>query len=218
MRSKEEANDYRYFPDPDLLPLVITEEIIQAVEENLPELPHQKRQRFMEQYSLNTYDADMLVSSRAMANYFEQVVKESNASAKLVVNWVMGDLSGALNKANLEITDSPVSATQLAKLMARISDNTISGKIAKTIFEALWNQTGDVDEIIEKQGLKQVTDTGAIEAFIDKLLADHPEHVAEYRAGKEKLFGFFVGQAMKASGGKMNPQQLNDLLKKKLAG
>jgi aspartyl-tRNA(Asn)/glutamyl-tRNA(Gln) amidotransferase subunit B len=218
MRSKEEANDYRYFPDPDLLPLVITDELIAKVRSELPELPHQKRQRFMDQYGLSAYDADVLVSSRALAAYFETVVTESKAQPKLVTNWVMGELSAALNKANLEITESPVSTLQLAKLLQRITDNTISGKIAKTIFEALWNGEGDVDAIIDKQGLKQVTDTGAIEALIDKLIADNPDNVAEYRAGKEKLFGFFVGQAMKASGGKMNPQQLNDLLKKKLQG
>jgi aspartyl-tRNA(Asn)/glutamyl-tRNA(Gln) amidotransferase subunit B len=218
MRSKEEANDYRYFPDPDLLPLVITDELIATVRGELPELPHQKRERFMQQYGLSAYDADVLVSTRALALYFETVVEESKAQPKLATNWVMGELSAALNKANLEITESPVSTAQLAKLLQRIEDNTISGKIAKTIFEALWNGEGDVDTIIDKQGLKQVTDTGAIEALIDKIIADNPDNVTEYRAGKEKLFGFFVGQAMKASGGKMNPQALNDLLKKKLSG
>jgi aspartyl-tRNA(Asn)/glutamyl-tRNA(Gln) amidotransferase subunit B len=218
MRSKEEANDYRYFPDPDLLPLVITDELIQEVRNDLPELPHQKRARFMEQYGLSAYDADVLVSSRALAVYFETVVAESKAQPKLVTNWVMGELSAALNKANLDITESPVSTTRLANLLQRIEDNTISGKIAKTIFESLWNGEGEVDEIIEKKGLKQVTDTGAIEVLIDKLIADNPDNVAEYRSGKEKLFGFFVGKAMKASGGKLNPQQLNELLKKKLSG
>jgi aspartyl-tRNA(Asn)/glutamyl-tRNA(Gln) amidotransferase subunit B len=218
MRSKEEANDYRYFPDPDLLPLVVTDELIASIRSELPELPHQKRDRFMTQYGLTAYDADVLVSTRALAAYFEMVVEESNAQPKLATNWVMGELSAALNKENLEITESPVSTAQLAKLLKRIEDNTISGKIAKTIFEALWNGESDVDAIIEKQGLKQVTDTGAIETLIDKIIADNPDNVAEYRAGKEKLFGFFVGQAMKASGGKMNPQALNDLLKKKLSG
>jgi aspartyl-tRNA(Asn)/glutamyl-tRNA(Gln) amidotransferase subunit B len=218
MRSKEEANDYRYFPDPDLLPLVVTDEFIASIRSELPELPHQKRDRFIKQYGLSAYDADVLVSTRALAAYFETVVQESKAQPKLATNWVMGELSAALNKANLEITESPVSTTQLATLLQRIEDNTISGKIAKTIFEALWNGEGDVDTIIDKQGLKQVTDTGAIEALIDKIIADNPDNVTEYRAGKEKLFGFFVGQAMKASGGKMNPQALNDLLKKKLSG
>lgn len=215
MRGKEEAHDYRYFPDPDLLPLVITKEQIERVRTTLPELPQQKRERFMQEYNLSPYDASVLVSSQALANYFETVVQASG-SPKLAANWVTGELLGALNKSDLEITESPVSAKDLGKLVSRIVDNTISGKIAKTIFEALLNQEGDVDQIIEKRGLKQVTDTTAIEQLIDKILTENPQHVAEYRAGKEKLFGFFVGQAMKASGGKMNPQQLNEILKKKL--
>jgi aspartyl-tRNA(Asn)/glutamyl-tRNA(Gln) amidotransferase subunit B len=217
MRSKEEANDYRYFPDPDLLPVAITEAEINQVRKILPELPDQKRQRFMDQYALNNYDATVLVTSRALADYYETAVKTSGNQAKLAANWVMGDLSAALNKADIDISASPVSADHLGQLVLRIADNTISGKIAKTIFEALWNQEGSVDQIIDKHGLKQVTDTGAIEALIDKIMTDHPQHVADYRSGKDKLFGFFVGQAMKESGGKMNPQQLNDVLKKKLA-
>jgi len=217
MRSKEEANDYRYFPDPDLLPLIIDEQQIASVRQGLPELPEQKRQRFIDQYGLSEYDATVLVSNREMANYFEAVVSASGEQAKLAANWIMGDLSAALNKADQDITQSPVSAEQLGKLIARIADNTISGKIAKTIFEALWNQEGDVDEIIKKRGLTQVTDTAAIEALIDKILAANPQQVNDYRNGKDKLFGFFVGQAMKESGGKMNPQQLNELLKKKLS-
>lgn len=216
MRSKEEANDYRYFPDPDLLPLVILDEEIEKVRQALPELPQQKQKRFMDSYGLNQYDATVLVSSRALAAYFETVVKESGNQPKLAANWVMGELSAALNKADMDITDNPVSAEQLGKLVQRIADNTISGKIAKTIFEAMWNKEGDVDHIIEKGGLKQVTDTGAIEALIDKIIAANPDQVADYRAGKEKLFGFFVGLAMKESGGKLNPQQLNETLKKKL--
>jgi aspartyl-tRNA(Asn)/glutamyl-tRNA(Gln) amidotransferase subunit B len=216
MRSKEEAHDYRYFPDPDLLPLIITDQMIEDARHALPELPANKRQRFMDQYGLSGYDATILVSSRAMAEYYETVVKESGHQAKLAANWVAGELSAGLNKYNLDITQSPIPATQLGKLVLRIADNTTSGKIAKTIFEALWNQEGDVDNIIEKHGLQQVTDTGAIEALIDKILAANEDKVAEYRAGKEKLFGFFVGQAMKESGGKMNPQQLNDLLRQKL--
>ncbi|OAI48471.1 glutamyl-tRNA amidotransferase [Gammaproteobacteria bacterium SCGC AG-212-F23] len=215
MRSKEEANDYRYFPDPDLLPLVISDEFIETIRKNLPELPVQKRQRFMDTYQLSVYDATVMVSSRAMADYFETVVKVSG-NAKLAANWIMGELSAALNKNDLDIDASPVSAEQLGKLIQRIADNTISGKIAKTVFEAMWNKEGDVDHIIEKHGLKQVTDTSAIEQLIDKILADNPGQVADYRSGKDKLFGYFVGQAMKASGGKMNPQQLNDILKKKL--
>jgi aspartyl-tRNA(Asn)/glutamyl-tRNA(Gln) amidotransferase subunit B len=216
MRSKEEANDYRYFPDPDLLPLVVTEEMIQKVKASLPELPHQKRQRFIEQYSLSPYDADVLVSSRALAKYFEDVVSASGAQPKLAANWVMGELAAALNKENKEITESPVTTSQLAQMLQRIADNTISGKIAKTVFEAMWNGEGSADDIITKQGLKQVTDSGAIEALVDKIIAANPGQVADYRSGKEKLFGFFVGQAMKESGGKLNPGQLNDLLKKKL--
>lgn len=216
MRSKEEANDYRYFPDPDLLPLVITKEQIEIIRKELPELPQQKRQRFVDQYGLNQYDATVMSSSRAMADYFETVVTTAGNQPKLAANWVMGELSGALNKSNLDITESPIRAEHLGKLILRIADNTISGKIAKTIFEALWNQEGDVDQLIEKRGLKQVTDTSAIEALIDKIILAYPEQLADYRAGKDKLFGFFVGQAMKESGGKVNPQQLNEILKKKL--
>lgn len=215
MRSKEEAHDYRYFPDPDLLPLIITDEMIEAARLDLPELPAQKNQRFMEQYALSSYDATVLVSSRPLADYFEIVVKESG-HPKLSANWVMGELSAALNKSDLEIAQSPVSAMQLGRLIQRIADNTISGKIAKTLFEALWNQEGDVDTLIEKRGLKQVTDTAAIEQLVDKIIAANPQQAADYRAGKEKLFGYFVGQAMKESGGKINPQQLNEVLKKKL--
>ncbi|EKD54949.1 MAG: hypothetical protein ACD_60C00031G0007 [uncultured bacterium] len=216
MRSKEEANDYRYFPDPDLLPVSIMDEQIEKIRKTLPELPQQKQQRFIDQYGLSNYDATVMVSSKAMANYFEIVVKESGNQAKLAANWVMGELSAALNKGDLEITESPVSPKDLGTLLLRISDNTISGKIAKTVFEYLWNQEGSVDEIIEKHGLKQVTDTSAIDELINKIITANPAQVEDYRAGKEKLFGFFVGQAMKESGGKINPQQLNELLKKKL--
>jgi aspartyl-tRNA(Asn)/glutamyl-tRNA(Gln) amidotransferase subunit B len=218
MRSKEEANDYRYFPDPDLLPLVITDEVIEQIRKELPELPQQKHQRFMEQFGLSTYDAGVMVSSKDISEFYEDVVKESGNQPKLAANWVMGELLAALNKAGLEITESPVSAAQLGKLIIRIADDTISGKIGKTIFEALWNQEGDVDEIIDKRGLKQVSDTGAIEKLIDEIIAANPQQVADYRGGKDKLFGFFVGQAMKVSGGKLNPGQLNELLKKKLQG
>ena len=218
MRGKEEANDYRYFPDPDLLPLVVSDELIEAIKLELPELPQQKRDRFMKQYSLSAYDASILVSSKDMAEYYENVVKESGDQPKLSANWIISELLGSLNKDGLDITESPISSAQLGKLITRIADNTISGKIAKTIFEALWNHDGEVDEIIEKRGLKQVTDTSAIEKLIDEIIAANPAQVADYRAGKDKLFGFFVGQAMKLSGGKLNPQQLNDILKKKLQG
>lgn len=218
MRTKEEANDYRYFPDPDLLPVLVTEALITEIKQGLPELPQQKCQRFTTQYGLSAYDASVLVSSKETADYYECVVKESGDQPKLAANWMSSELFGALNKANLDITESPISSAQLGKLIARIADDTISGKIAKTIFEALWQREGEVDEIIEARGLKQVSDSGAIEKMIDDIIAAHPQQVSDYRSGKDKLFGFFVGQAMKASGGKLNPKQLNELLKKKLAG
>src|SRR3990167_2440271 len=217
MRSKEEANDYRYFPDPDLLPLVITADMVNAVRQHLPELPQQKRDRFVQEYGLSIYDATILVSDSTMAHYYETTTKTADGHAKLAANWIISELLGALNKANLDIETSPISATQLGTLVKRIADNTISGKIAKTVFEALWKQEGEVDHIIERHGLKQVTDNSAIEKLVNEIIAAHPQHVADYRTGKEKLFGFFVGQVMKASGGKLNPQQLNEVLKKKLS-
>ncbi|MDA8562170.1 Asp-tRNA(Asn)/Glu-tRNA(Gln) amidotransferase subunit GatB [Gammaproteobacteria bacterium] len=217
MRSKEEANDYRYFPDPDLLTLEITNEMIDSVKKILPELPQQKLQRFIDQYSLSSYDAAILISSSTLGNFYEIAVKNSNNQSKLTANWVNGELAASLNKNNLEIDKSPVTAKQIGELVTRISDNTISSKIAKTVFEALWNKEGSVDEIIEKKGLKQVTDHSAIENLVDKILRDNLKQLNEYKSGKDKLFGFFVGQAMKASGGKINPKVLNDLLKKKLA-
>ncbi len=218
MRSKEEANDYRYFPDPDLCPVVLTPEFISAVSQELPELPQQKRERFQADYQLSNYDAGILVSSRELADYFEQVIQLSQAPAKLAANWINGELAAALNKHNLDITASPINPARLASLLQRINDNTISGKIAKTIFEALWESNQTADEIIEQQGLRQVTDTSAIEKIIDEVMAANPQQLADYRSGKDKLFGFFVGQVMKISGGKLNPQQVNDLLKRKLAG
>jgi len=216
MRSKEEANDYRYFPDPDLLPLVIEQEFLDVVKADLPELPDAKKVRFTTEYSLSVYDAAVLTSSRDLANYFEEVVKDSGSEAKLCANWVMGDLSALLNKNNLDITTSPVSSNQLAGMLKRITDNTISGKIAKQVFEAMWAGEGDADSIIEAKGLKQVTDSGAIESLIDEILANNPKQLEQYRGGKDKLFGFFVGQVMKASKGKANPEQVNALLKEKL--
>ncbi len=218
MRSKEEANDYRYFPDPDLLPLEVHKDFIEAVRDTLPELPDAKRDRFKAQYGLSDYDAAVLTATRELADYFEAVTVAAGGEAKLSANWVMGDLSAALNKAGLEIEQSPVEAERLAGLIRRISDDTISGKIAKQVFEALWETTDTADAIIDKQGLRQITDTSAIEAIIDQIIADNPGQLAQYRAGKDKLFGFFVGQAMKATQGKANPQQLNDLLKSKLQG
>ena len=216
MRSKEEANDYRYFPDPDLLPLEIGPDFIEHVRKDLPELPDAKRDRFKAAYGLNAYDAEVLTATRELAAYFEAVVQAAGSDAKLCANWVMGDLAAALNKAGLEIEQSPVQPDRLAGLVQRIADDTISGKIAKQVFEALWESDDTTDAIIEKQGLKQITDTGAIEAIIDEIIAANPDQVAGYKSGKDKLFGFFVGQAMKATGGKANPAQLNDLLKKKL--
>ncbi|OUD12239.1 Asp-tRNA(Asn)/Glu-tRNA(Gln) amidotransferase subunit GatB [Thioflexithrix psekupsensis] len=220
MRSKEEANDYRYFPDPDLLPLMIEPEFLQEIRVALPELPDAKKQRFVSHYGLSKYDASVLTASRDLADYFEETVQNAECEAKLCANWVMGDLAAALNKSNLDITQSPVSAAHLAKLLRRIQDNTISGKIAKDIFELLWQQgeQGDVDAIIEERGLKQVTDTSAIAQLIDDVIAAHPQQLADYRGGKDKLFGFFVGQVMKVSKGKANPEQVNALLKEKLAG
>ncbi|WP_185268556.1 Asp-tRNA(Asn)/Glu-tRNA(Gln) amidotransferase subunit GatB [Halopseudomonas xiamenensis] len=221
MRSKEEANDYRYFPDPDLLPVVIEPAFIEQVRGELPELPQQKRERFQSEFGLSAYDASVLAASREMADYFEQV-QQTCGDAKLAANWVMGELSSLLNKSDIEIEQSPVSASQLGGMILRIKDNTISGKIAKMVFEAMAAGEGDADQIIEARGLKQVTDSGAIEAMLDEVLAANAEQVEQYRASDEakrgKMFGFFVGQAMKASKGKANPQQVNQLLKQKLEG
>lgn len=217
MRAKEEANDYRYFPDPDLLPLTIEPTFLAQIRTELPELPEQKKQRFVQEYGLSLYDASVLTTSRELAHYFEETVKLSESEAKLCANWIMGDLAAFLNKSNLEIEESPVSAKQLASLLRRISDNTISGKIAKPLFEAIWNGEGETDTLIEKRGLTQVTDSEAIEKIVTEVLAQNPEQLQAYRSGKEKLFSFFVGQVMKASKGKANPAQVNELLKKQLA-
>lgn len=221
MRSKEEANDYRYFPDPDLLPVVLDDELIEEVRALLPELPTEKRERLQQQFGLSVYDASVLTASRELADYFEQAQAICD-DAKLTANWVMGELSSLLNKDNLDITASPISAEQLGGLLIRIKDNTISGKIAKTVFEAMAVGEGSADEIIKAKGLKQVTDSGAIESILDEMLSALEKDVAEYRAAddnkRKKMFGFFVGQAMKASKGKANPQQVNELLKRKLEG
>lgn len=220
MRGKEEANDYRYFPDPDLLPVVIDDTLIERIRATLPELPAQKIERFQKEYDLSEYDARVLAVSRDLADYFETVVNLSGAQPKQACNWVTSELSGALNKADLDITQSPVTAGQLAGLLKRIADNTISGKIAKQVFDILWNEGGNADGIIEAKGLKQETDTGAIEAVVDEIIAASPDQVAQYLAADEakrkKLVGFFVGQIMKASKGKANPQMVNDILAKKL--
>ncbi|MBI3344713.1 MAG: Asp-tRNA(Asn)/Glu-tRNA(Gln) amidotransferase subunit GatB [Gammaproteobacteria bacterium] len=216
MRSKEEANDYRYFPDPDLLPLEIESAFIEQVRKSLPELPDEKKRRFMSEHGLSVYEAGVLTSSREVANYYEATLHAGGGEAKLCANWVMGELLGALNKDNLDITASPISPEQLGGMLRRITDNTISGKIAKQVFEAMWNKEGDADTVIKKKGLQQVTDSGAIEKVITEVIAKFPEQLAQYRSGQEKLFTFFVGQVMKASQGKANPAQVNDLLKEKL--
>ncbi|HNI62977.1 MAG TPA: Asp-tRNA(Asn)/Glu-tRNA(Gln) amidotransferase subunit GatB [Agitococcus sp.] len=219
MRSKEEANDYRYFPDPDLLPVVVSEEMINTVRATLPELPTAKKARFISDYALPDYDAGVLVAQRELADYFETVVKAANNQAKQASNWVMVELLGALNRAEKDITESPISAEQLGGLINRINDNTISGKIAKQVFGFMFDSQGkSADEIIAEKGLKQETDTGAIEAVINEVVAANPQQLADYRSGKDKLFGFFVGEVMKRSKGKANPAQVNDLLKKILAG
>ena len=218
MRSKEEANDYRYFPDPDLPPLVLDEAFIEAVRKTLPELPDAKRERFQQSYKLSHYDAGVLTATRAIADYYESVVKQTGGEPKLAANWVMGDLAAFLNKAAKDISVSPIGAGMLAGLLKRIQDNTISGKIAKEVFEAMWNGEGDADAVIETKGLKQITDSGAIEAILDQVLTDNPQQVQQFRDGKEKVFGFLVGQAMKATKSKANPKQVNELLRQKLKG
>jgi aspartyl-tRNA(Asn)/glutamyl-tRNA(Gln) amidotransferase subunit B len=219
MRTKEEANDYRYFPDPDLLPVEFDDDFVAAVTADMPELPEARRQRFMEQYSLNIQDAVSLVSSREQADYYEAVVKVSG-DAKISANWVMGELAAALNKEGIDISATPVSAEMLGGLIQRILDSTISGKIAKQVFDAIWDGEGSADEIIEAKGLKQITDSGAIEQIVDEVIAANPQQVENYRSAEEqkrgKMIGFFVGQVMKASKGKANPQQVNELLKQKL--
>ncbi len=217
MRSKEEANDYRYFPDPDLLPLEITAEFLEEVRKTLPELPDQKRLRFKQEYALSDFDAEVLTSSRAMAEYFEAVA-QGCGDAKQAANWVTGNLAAYLNKHELPISESPVSANNLTGMIKRILDNTISGNIAKQVFEAMAAGEGDADTVIESKGLKQITDSGAIERIIDEVIANNAGQVEQYRAGKEKLLGFFIGQVMKASRGKANPAQVNQLLKQKLNG
>jgi len=216
MRSKEEANDYRYFPDPDLLPVEISADYIEAVRATLPELPAAKQQRFVDDYKLKSDDANILTSSRAVADYFEAAMDASDASPQVVANWIIGELSGALNKDGLDIDASRVSAEDLARLVNRIADNTISGKIAKEVFEAMWAGEGSADDVIESRGLRQITDSSAIEAAVDKVIADNPDQVAEYKGGKDKLMGYFVGKVMQETQGKANPGQVNKMLKDKL--
>jgi aspartyl-tRNA(Asn)/glutamyl-tRNA(Gln) amidotransferase subunit B len=221
MRSKEEANDYRYFPDPDLLPVVMDQAVLDAARGSMPELSDARKARFIDQYGLKAEDAGQITASREMADFFEAAVEVSGGSdAKIVANWVIGEFSGALNREGLSVQEAPVSAAMLGQLVQRILDNTISGKIAKEVFEAMWQGEGDADAIIEQKGLKQVTDTGAIEAMVDEVIANNPKQVENYRNAEEqkrgKMIGFFVGQIMKASKGKANPALVNELLKKKL--
>ena len=216
MRSKEESNDYRYFPDPDLVPLVLSEDEVARIRAELPELPDAKRARFISEYRLSAYDADVLIAEREAADYFERAAEGSDP--KVAANWVVGELFGALNKAGLEIANSPVRAEALGGLLGLIADGTISGRIAKDVFEAMFETGEDAAAIVEARGLRQITDTGAIEAAVEAALADHADKVAEYRAGKTKLLGFFVGQVMKATGGKANPKLVNELLRAKLGG
>lgn len=222
LRSKEEANDYRYFPDPDLLPVVLDDALINGIRASLPELPDEKAQRLVREFDLPAYDASVLTASRELSEFYEQVTAslkgDAKQNAKLAANWVMGEVSAALNRDSLEITESRVSAEALAVLLSRINDSTISGKLAKEVFEVMWAEGKSADAVIEEKGLKQITDSSAIEKVIDDIIAANPKQLADYRSGKDKLFAFFVGQVMKVTAGKANPSQVNELLKQKLAG
>ncbi|MDD5470840.1 MAG: Asp-tRNA(Asn)/Glu-tRNA(Gln) amidotransferase subunit GatB [Sideroxydans sp.] len=218
MRSKEDAHDYRYFPDPDLLPLEISPEWIEQMRTTLPELPQTKQARYVNELGLSAYDASILTASREMADFFETVLAAVPNDAKVCANWIMGELNAQLNRDGLDMTQCPISAQQLGNMLARIVDGTISNSGAKEVFRTMWAEGGEVDAIIEAKGLKQVSDAGAIEKIVDEIMAANADKVTEYRSGKDKLFGFFVGQAMKASKGQANPAQLNEVLKQKLAG
>jgi len=214
MRSKEDAHDYRYFPDPDLLPLEIKNDFIEKIKSEIPELPDEKKKRFIDKFNLSPYEANILVSDKETSEYFEKVIK--NSDVKLATNWITGELFALLNEKDLGITQSPISAENLSKLINLIKNGTISGKIAKTVFELMANGDLDPQKVVEEKGLKQESDPNALESLIDKVIAENPDKVKEYKSGKEKLFGFFVGQAMKVSDGKANPKLVNDILKKKL--
>ncbi len=216
MRSKEEANDYRYFPDPDLLPVAISDTDIERIRAALPELPEQKKQRYMEDLGLSDDNAEMLTANRETAIYFETALAGVPQQCVTLANWILGDLAGALNRSGIDIGESPITPRMLAQLVSRMADDTISGKIAKEVFEAMWQGEGDADAIIEGRGLKQITDSGAIEALIDEVIAANPEQVEQFRGGKEKVLGFFVGQVMQRSQGKANPGQVNAMLREKL--
>lgn len=216
MRSKEEANDYRYFPDPDLLPVEISDALLAEIKSQLPELPVEKKARFIKDLGLSDYDADILTSQKALANYFEVMLKGNESNVKLCANWAMGELSASLNRDQQKIEDSPVSPQDLSLLIKRIGDDTISGKIAKDVFKAMWDGEGNADEIIEAKGLKQVSDTDAIEKVIDEIIVNNAAQVAQFKSGNEKILGFFVGQVMKATQGKANPKIINEILRSKL--
>ena len=220
MRSKEEANDYRYFPDPDLLPIQIDVELIEKVRNQLPELPNAKKQRFIDEFNLSDYDSGVLTAQKEIADYFEDCVVITEGEAKLSANWINGELSASLNKENKDITESPVTPKMLGSMIKLINDDTISGKIAKQVFEAMWNGEGSADSIVERKNLKQVTDRGVIEKLVDDVIANNPIQVTQYKATpeekKEKLIGYFVGQIMKKSQGKANPKKVNELLIEKL--
>jgi aspartyl-tRNA(Asn)/glutamyl-tRNA(Gln) amidotransferase subunit B len=216
MRGKEDAHDYRYFPDPDLLPIVISQAVIDDISARMPELPGARRKRFIDAYSLGPEDADSLSQDRDTADYFERVA-DTAGDAKLAANWVTGELFAALNRSNLDLGASPLGAESLGRLLARIKDATVSGKIAKQIFETMWETGREADDIIDAEGLRQVTDDAAIEPLVDQVLRDNPDQIAQFKAGKDKVFGFFVGQVMKLSKGKANPAQVNEMLKRKLA-
>ena len=216
MRSKEEANDYRYFPDPDLLPVIIDEEYINEIRESLPELPSAKKDRFIKSYQLKSADAEVLTSSKQLADFFEEVDKDTDIDSQSTANWVIGDYMAALNKADLEIEESKISASDLAGLLNKIADQTISGKIAKEVFEAMWEGEGSAEEIIERKSLVQITDDSEIEGIVDMVIKNNPSQVKEYLGGKSQLLGYFVGQIMKETKGKANPQKVNEILKNKL--
>jgi len=216
MRSKEEANDYRYFPDPDLLPVVIDDVLLKEIKDRLPELPSEKKARFIDNFGLSEYDAENLTSQKAMADYYEIII-DKGADVKLSANWVMGELSASLNKNQIDIKDSPISAPELFNLISRITDNTISGKIAKDVFRLMWDEKRSVDEIIKDQGLEQMTDVGALESVIDEIIAKNLNQVEQFKNGNTKLLGFFVGQVMKATQGKANPKQVNQILNDRLS-
>ena len=216
MRSKEEANDYRYFPDPDLLPVIIDEEYINKIRASLPELPSAKKDRFVESYKLKSTDAEVLTSSKQLADFYEEVKQLTEIDAQIVANWIIGDYTAALNKDDLDIVDSKISATDLAGLLNKIADQTISGKIAKEVFDAMWKGEGSAEEIIERKGLVQITDDSEIENIVNQVIENNPSQVKEYLGGKSQLLGYFVGQIMKETKGKANPQKVNEILKRKL--